>query len=145
MYRRGNTLVACSQMEAEDLATIPEGRIVSVTWTRSRSSKQERYLRGLVAIVAQGMGLDPRTQWNRIKRSLGMVHYWNDEDGVEHEELFGTSRDDMDADEYNVFTTRVIDHILTNILPGIPKREIALKVERYLRISPEADVDDPGH
>jgi hypothetical protein len=134
MYRKGAFLAPASPMDAVDIQSLPEGVIVSVNVIRKRSNKQERFLRALVAMVADGIGQDRDLTLDQIKFSLGMI---------EPIDVFGeiryrpksTSRDAMPSqEEYNAFVNRVIELVQSHYLPGIKKVGIVRQIEKMLRL-----------
>lgn len=138
MYRRGGALHPATQLDADELEALPEGRAVSVMWVRRRSDRQQRFIEALIAIVADGMGTDRGLLRDQIKFALGMIEPVQTFHGQWRYRLKSTSREDMpDAAEYNSYVNRVVELVITELLPQMKKRELIARVEGMLRLSPE--------
>jgi len=143
MFRRGSHLEPASQYDLDQLLSIPEGKIVSVDWVRKRSDKQERFVNALISLVADGLGEPRDLLYDKIRWDLGMVEEFTTFDGEVVIRMQSTSREAMpDAAAYNQFVTRVVDLVITKLLPDMKKVQLIRRIETMLRIRPELEDDD---
>jgi hypothetical protein len=128
--RRGVTLVPHSEFDADMIQQYRLDAVIHATLEQPKSDKQERFVHGLIARVAKGIGQDPRVLRERLKWA---TLPWTSIVGLGGESIATVpSLADLGHEEYNLFVERVIDLVLTQILPDMKSPHLIREVERYI-------------
>jgi len=131
MRRAGNKLVPCANVDEEALLVLPEGKDLTVSITRTRSSKQHRFFWALLQKICQNHDdyQKPEQLLLWIKVRIGYV----EEVQFHNKEIWwvakSTSFNAMGQDEFKLFFSAALDVIVSEVIPKLDKDELIKEVE----------------
>jgi len=134
MRRRGNRLEACALVDEEALADIPEGKDLSVTIHRTRSTKQHRFFWALLQLVCENhetyRNANQLLLWLKIR--LGYV----EEVKFHSDEVWWVAKsisfNAMGQDEFRNFFDAALDVIVDEVIPGILQEDLLREIEHMV-------------
>jgi hypothetical protein len=145
--REGNVLIPDGAWDAQQLQKLRPGRPFHTQVVFKRSSQHNRWYRGLVSIVADGLGLHPDTLHADLKFKAGMVRHilLGATSRAPYVELHSTAFDAMDEAKFTEFVTLAVEILFRDYLVGVPRGNVFQRVEELVGPRPSAgDLDEPG-
>lgn len=118
-------LIPATDLDRERVARMPKGHPFEALARFSRSSKANRWYRGLVARVAEGLGVHPDALHNDIKLKAGLVEQVlaGSFQGVVAIKLRSTSFPEMEEGEFGAYLDFAVEAICRDYLGHISARE----------------------
>jgi hypothetical protein len=145
--RDGPSLVPATPFDVQQLEKLRPGRPYRTSVVYSRSVQHNRWYRGLVSIVADGLGLHPDTLHADLKFKAGMVRHilLGATSRAPYVELHSTAFDAMDEAKFTEFVTLAVEILFRDYLVGVPRGNVFQRVEELVGPRPSAgDLDEPG-
>jgi len=135
--RKGNTLVPCAQVDEEVLMSLPEGKDISASLTRPRSSKQHRLFWALLLQVCNNSDdySKPEQLLLWIKIRLGYVEAVRFHGDQTWWVAKSISFNSMGQDEFGKFFNDSVDLICTEVIPGMDPNALINEAEQVSGIS----------
>lgn len=134
MRRQGARLVPVSMVDEEALNDIPEGKDLTVTVARQRSTKQHRFFWALLNKVCENHDTYRRAEqlllWLKIR--MGYVENIQFHDGNVCWIPQSISFNAMDQIEFKKFFDAALDVIVNEVIPGMDRDELIREVEAML-------------
>jgi len=135
--RRGSKLEPCSLVDEEALNEFPEGKDLSVTIARTRSSKQHRFFWALLQKICENHDTYRKPEqlllWLKIK--LGYVEEVKFHDDKLWWVAKSISFNAMGQDEFKKFFDAALDVIVEDVIPHINQYELLYEVEKMVGIN----------
>jgi hypothetical protein len=132
--RRGSKLEPCSLVDEEALQEFPAEKDLSVTISRTRSTKQHRFFWAILNKICENHAEYHRAEqlllWLKIR--LGYVEeirFHNDKVWWVAQSI---SFNAMDQEEFRKFFHAALDVIVVEIIPGLNTSELIVEVEQLL-------------
>lgn len=120
------SLVPATDMDRERLARLPKDFPFQVQVRWARTSKLNRFYRGIVARAADAIGVHPDALHADLKTKAGLIEQVmlsGQIRGAVVLRLRSTSFPEMEENEFNEFVTFAIDAIFRDYLPGVAAKE----------------------
>ena len=132
--RRGNKLEPCSLVDEEALNELPEGKDLSATIARTRSTKQHRFFWALLQKICENHETYRRPEqlllWLKVK--LGYVEQVRFHDDQVWWVPQSISFNAMGQDEFKKFFDAALDVIVEEVIPDINQYELLHEVEKMI-------------
>jgi hypothetical protein len=132
--RRGSKLEPCSLVDEEALQEFPAEKDLSVTISRTRSTKQHRFFWAILNKICENHAEYHRAEqlllWLKIR--LGYVEeirFHNDKVWWVAQSI---SFNAMDQEEFRKFFHAALDVIVVEVIPGLNTSELIIEVEQLL-------------
>jgi hypothetical protein len=135
-------LVPATDLDAERLRALPRLWPMQVQTRLSRTSKLNRFWRGIVDKAAAGLDMHPQFLHNEIKFKAGLVEQvflLPDQRGVVTVKLRSTAFMEMGDDEFSEFVDFGIRCLFRDYLPGIKKPEQRKLIEEWAGRRPKLE------
>lgn len=133
MVREGRKLVPATKMDWERLGLFPVKQPLQVQTTFQRSSPLNRWYRGLVGIVAEGLDMAPEALHVELKFRAGLVrHILMGKKGVVVVNLKSTAFNAMDDAEFREYVNLATELIFKDFLPGVRRKDVYKRVEEWV-------------
>ena len=132
--RKGNSLHPCSQADEDALKEFAEGKDLSCTLTRPRSSRQHRFFWALLQKICHNHEVYQRPEqlllWLKIRLGyVEEVRFHGDQTWWVAKSI---SFNSMGQDEFRKFFDAAIDCIVAEIIPGMDRDDLIREVEVML-------------
>jgi hypothetical protein len=135
--RKGNSLHPCSKADEEALSEFAEGRDLSCTLTRPRSTRQHRFFWAILQKICHNHEVYNRPEklllWIKIR--LGYVEEVRFHGDQTWWVAKSTSFNAMGQDEFRKFFDATLDCIVTEVIPGLDAKHLIQEVEEMLGFS----------
>lgn len=127
--RDGHKLVPATRFDLEALESIRPDRDGRVSFTFSRSVQRNRWYRGLVSVVAEGVDMHPDTLHVVLKFKAGLVEQILSapEFGVAVR-LHSTAFNTMDETRFAAYVDLAVEIIFRDYLPGVRRKDVFARV-----------------
>ena len=135
--RDGNKLVPATQLDLERLQNVRSKRPMQTQIVFTRSSPLNRWYRGLVSIVAEGMDVHPEQLHQELKFRAGlieqiiMVNSPKLGAGVAVR-LRSTAFAAMEDGEFREYVNLAVELIFRDYLPGVRRKDVYKRVEEWV-------------
>ena len=134
MRRHGDKLAPVTEWDRERLLEIPEGKDLSIRFSRTRSPKQHRLFWALMQKVVDNhpyyMRPEQLVEWLKIR--LGYVEDVMFHDGKLLTKVSSISFASMGQDEFQKFFNLAVQIIVTEVIPGTSVEDLIREVEAML-------------
>ena len=134
MRRQGTKLVPVSMVDEEALGEIPEGKDLTVSVARQRSTRQHRFFWALLNKVCENHDTYRRGEqlllWLKIR--MGYVENVQFHDGGVCWIPQSISFNSMDQIEFKKFFDAALDVIVNEVIPDLDRDELIREVEQML-------------
>lgn len=132
--RKGNSLHPCSQADEDALQGFAEGRDLSCSLSRPRSTKQHRFFWGLLQKVCHNHEVYKRPDqlliWLKVRLGyVEEVRFHGDQTWWVAKSI---SFNSMGQDEFRMFFAAAIDCVVTEVIPGLNADDLIHEVEEML-------------
>lgn len=126
-------IIPASRLDVDALAKIRPGRELRTRITFARSLPRMRWYRGLLAIVAEGLGVHPDGIHAELKFKCGFVRriLTSKEFGVAVE-LESAAFNSWDEVRFGEFLDLAIPRLFEDYLPGVKRKDVYARVEAWL-------------
>jgi len=132
--RRGSKLEPCSLVDEEALQEFPAEKDLSVTISRTRSTKQHRFFWAILNKICENHAEYRRAEqlllWLKIR--LGYVEEVRFHDDKVWWVAQSISFNAMDQEEFRKFFHAALDVIVEEVIPGLNTSELIVEVEQLL-------------
>jgi len=132
--RRGSKLEPCSLVDEEALQEFPAEKDLSVTISRTRSTKQHRFFWTILNKICENHAEYRRAEqlllWLKIR--LGYVEEVRFHDDKVWWVAQSISFNAMDQEEFRKFFHAALDVIVEEVIPGLNTSELIVEVEQLL-------------
>jgi len=132
--RRGSKLEPCSLVDEEALQEFPAEKDLSVTISRTRSTKQHRFFWAILNKICENHAEYRRAEqlllWLKIR--LGYVEEVRFHDDKIWWVAQSISFNAMDQEEFRKFFHAALDVIVEEVIPGLNTSELIIEVEQLL-------------
>jgi len=121
-HSRHLALVPATDLDAARLRSLPRDWPLQVQTRLSRTSRLNRYWRGIVAKAAEGLGIHPQALHNDIKFKAGLVEQIMLSGAVPNMlmvKLRSTAFPEMGDEEFAAFVDFGIECLFRDYIPGI--------------------------
>lgn len=132
VIRDGPSIVPATPMDMEQLQKLRPGRPHRASIVYSRSVQHNRWYRGLVSVVADGLGLHPDTLHAELKFKAGMVRQILLGSAGPFVELQSTAFDQMDEAKFTEYVTLAVEILFRDFLPGVKRDNVFRRVEELV-------------
>jgi hypothetical protein len=142
LERIGHVLLPAARYDVERVERLKYDTMLRADFRQDRSPPHHRFywaLIGKVVTATDLFGGQAETLHKWIKLKLGMVEVLEFFDGTSVVDLTSTSWAKMDQIRFREFFDGAVQLILTDVLPGVRRRELLSEVEAMLGIR-EKDV-----
>jgi len=135
--RKGNSLHPCSAADEEALLGYAEGRDLSCTLTRPRSTRQHRFFWALLQKICHNHEVYNRPEqlllWLKIRLGyVEEVRFHGDQTWWVAKSI---SFNSMGQDQFRKFFDAALDCIVTEVIPGLDAKHLVQEVEEMLGFS----------
>lgn len=122
-------IVAATQFDLDQLEKVGRERSLRVKITYDRSSPHNRWYRGLVSIVADGVGIHPGVLHAQLKFEAGLIKQTlvSPRFGVAVL-LESTKFSEMDETRFCEFVDTAVELIFSQYLPGVSRKDVFNRV-----------------
>lgn len=132
--RRGSKLEPCSLVDEEALQEFPAEKDLSVTISRTRSTKQHRFFWAILNKICENHAEYRRAEqlllWLKIRLGyVEEVRFHNDKVWWVAQSI---SFNAMDQEEFRKFFHAALDVIVEEVIPGLNTSELIVEVEQLL-------------
>jgi hypothetical protein len=126
-------LIPATQMDLDALAKVRPNKLLRTRITFDRSLPAMRWWRGLLAIVGEGLGIDPAGIHAELKFKTGFIRriYTSQAFGVAVE-LESAAFNSWDEQRFTEFRSLAIPLLFETYLPGVKRKDIFRRVEQML-------------
>lgn len=115
-----------------------QGLPLATTLTYQRSVKHNRWYRGFVGIVADGVGIHPDTLHADLKFKAGMVErILLGQGGRPFIELQSTAFTRMDEAKFTEYVNLAIEIVFSQYLDGVRRKDVFARVEEMVGPRPQ--------
>lgn len=132
--RRGSKLEPCSLVDEEVLQEFPEGKDLSITISRTRSTRQNRFFWALLNKICENHKEYQRAEqlllWLKIR--LGYVEEVRFHDDKVWWVAQSISFNAMDQNDFRKFFDAALDVIVAEVIPGLSVEHLILEIESML-------------
>ena len=132
--RRGSKLEPCSLVDEEALQEFPTEKDLSVTISRTRSTKQHRFFWAILNKICENHAEYRRAEqlllWLKIR--LGYVEEVRFHDDQVWWVAQSISFNAMDQEEFRKFFHAALDVIVAEVIPGLNTSELIVEIEQLL-------------
>lgn len=130
LRRKMGGLFPTTSLSEQFIQSMPEHATFKAVMTRPRIIKHNaKYWKLLSVVAPHGGYTDVKRLHKDIKKGLGLfTTYKNAFTGKEEIELDSTSFDNMDQQEFEPYYEKVVELILTRILPNVNKADLEAQV-----------------
>lgn len=134
MLRDGRRLVPATKMDWDRIGLFPKGKPMQVQTTFQRSSALQRWYRGLVSLVAEGLDMAPDALHVELKWKAGLVRQilMCEQKGVLVVNLRSTAFSQMDDSEFREYVNLAVELIFKEFLPGVRRKDVYKRVEEWV-------------
>jgi hypothetical protein len=126
--RDGRKLVPATQLDLERLEKVRSKQPLHTSVFFKRSTQHNRWYRGLVSVVAEGIGADAETLHQEIKFRAGLIERIitiNSENGPRPVAcLRSTAFASMEEGDFKAYTEVAIEIIFRDYLPGVARKHV---------------------
>lgn len=132
--RRGAKLEPCSLLDEEVMQEFPEGKDLSITISRARSTRQHRFFWALLQKICDNHKDYHRAEqlllWLKVRLGyVEEVRFHNDKVWWVAQSI---SFNAMGQDEFRKFFNAALDVIVAEVIPGLSAEHLILEVEQML-------------
>jgi|APFre7841882654_1041346.scaffolds.fasta_scaffold190935_2 hypothetical protein len=132
--KRGNKLEPCALVDEEALEQFPEGKDLSVTVSRIRSTKQHRFFWAFLNKICENHDTYQRAEqlllWLKIRLGyVEQVHFHDEQVWWTPQSI---SFNAMGQEEFRKFFNAALDVIVAEVIPGLNTEELIVEVEKML-------------
>lgn len=136
--REGTRLVPASPFDLEQLERLRHGKGMLVKATYPRSLQHQRWYRALVAVVADGIGMQPNGLHHELKFRAELVeHIYPLKGGGVAVELKSTAFGAMDEPDFKAYTELALEIIFRDFLPGVSRNSVIAQVNDMVGPRPD--------
>lgn len=130
LMRDGNRLAAADAISAEAILKAESNQVFSVTLHRPRNGKHHRKLFALLKIVFDNQETFATLEalLDALKMATGLFDIRQTVDGIPFTVPRSISFASMCQSEFEVFYDKVMDVIVTKILPGVNRKDLEAQV-----------------
>lgn len=136
MVRDGRKLVPATQLDLERLENVRSKRPLQTTLVFTRSSPLNRWYRGLVSIVAEGLDAHPEQLHQELKFKAGLVAQIimvnAKAGGSVAVRLKSTAFPAMEDGEFREYVNLAVEIIFRDYLPGVKRKNVYRRVEEWV-------------
>jgi hypothetical protein len=134
MVKRKGRLLPAEPMSAETIDHMKEGEIVTCTMRRNRNPKHNAKFFALLKVVFEAQSVYPTMKRLRtaLKMAIGLFETGTTIDGLPYVEPLSMNFGSMCQAEFEQIYDRMVDVILTKILPGVNRPDIDRQVNDIL-------------
>jgi hypothetical protein len=134
--RDGSKLVPATQMDLERLQNVRGKRPMQTTLIFTRSSPLNRWYRGFVSIVAEGIDAHPEQLHQELKFRAGLIEQIimvksQQANGVAVR-LRSTAFPAMEDGEFREYVNLAVELIFRDYLPGVKRKDVYKRVEEWV-------------
>lgn len=135
--RKGNSLHPCSTADEEAMLGYAEGKDLSCTLTRPRSTRQHRFFWALLQKICHNHEVYNRPEqlllWLKIRLGyVEEVRFHGDQTWWVAKSI---SFNSMGQDQFRKFFDSALDCIVTEVIPGLDAKHLVQEVEEMLGFS----------
>ncbi len=113
-----------------------KGMLIKATYPRSL--QHQRWYRGLVAVVAEGIGWQPNGLHKELKFRAELVeHIFMLKAGGVGVELRSTAFGEMDEPDFKAYTDVALEIIFRDFLPGVQRNSVVARVNDMVGPRPD--------
>lgn len=130
LMREGNALAAAEQTSFEAIQGMKHGEYVTATVRRSRNPRHHRKLFALLKVVLEGQDLFPTTDdlLRALKLATGLFDTGKTIEGITYTIPRSINFASMDQATFAEWYDKVINVILTRVLPNVNKADLEARV-----------------
>lgn len=134
LVRNGKALGACDPLSAEAIEAMANGEQVIATLRRARNPKHHRKMFALLTLIARNSEdyLDAEDLLDDIKIRIGYCRTLTRPNGTTLTRTRSVSFANMAQDKFEAFYNKAMVCVLTEILPGLDRRDLEREVEAVL-------------
>jgi hypothetical protein len=145
MTKYGNSLIPSTAIDCDLFDKIEADRDVAVTVTQSRNLQQHKLAWSLVNLCYQHQSLysTPEKLMDGIKMSIGHTEEVRDVDGNTSFKPASISFEKLSQPEFRMFFDRMLDLIITKIIPGVGREDFENQVYHMLGEPAPSDLRRP--
>lgn len=129
LVRTPEGLRPSSAFDAEEIERYPMGAVLTTTIMQPRDETLMRFYHAFCGRVAKGLGMDPESFKWQLKIKLGLVREARMWDGAVS--FTPRSLRELDNADLREYVDRVVNFVITEIVPGADVEEIMNKTYRY--------------
>lgn len=135
--RDGSKLVPATQMDLERLQNVRGKRPMQTTLIFSRSSPLNRWYRGLVSVVAEGIDAHPEQLHQELKCKAGLISQiipvkTGDGKIAMAVRLRSTAFAEMEDGEFREYVNLAVELIFRDYLPGVKRKDVYKRVQEWV-------------
>lgn len=132
--RKGSKLEPCSLVDEEAMSEFPEGKDLSITISRTRSSKQHRFFWAFLNKICENHETYKRAEqlllWLKIRLGyVEQVHFHDDQIWWVPQSI---SFNGMDQNEFQKFFNAALDIVVSEVIPGLSVEQLIVEIEQML-------------
>jgi len=131
-------LVPATPFDLEQLEKLRQGKGMRISATYPRSLPHQRWYRGLVACVADGIGWQSNALHKELKFRAQLVeNIFMLKGGDVAVELRSTAFGEMDEPDFRAYTDLALEIIFRDFLPGVERNSVIAQVHDMVGPRPE--------
>lgn len=130
-------LIPATPFDVQRLEKIGRNDPLKTVVSFSRSIQHHRWYRGLVAVVAEGLGIPADVLHSDLKWKAGLVRRIIMAEAGPVIELDSTAFNAMDESRFREFAALAENIIFRDYLPGIRRKDVLRRVEEIVGPRPE--------
>jgi hypothetical protein len=119
-------------MDEAQLEKLRPDRPYRASIVYSRSNQHNRWYRGLVSIVAEGLGLHPDTLHAELKFKAGLIEHIIMGAAGPMPVLYSTKFSEMDEARFTEFVNLAVEIIFRDYLEGVRRGDVFKRVEELV-------------